>query len=359
MTRRNDRTLHPVGAGPHGYVRNGDMWTVTHTNPDGSITATRTRSAAGTAPASIRLPAAYVAHVVELGYASTTHRAQGMTVDRAHVLAHPGMTRENLYVAMTRGRHANHVYVALDGVDPECDDLPDVPTSSTGHEILGSIITTPGAEQSATAHVATAQNEAGSLHRLEPIARTLLAEASRNRWTAALTRAGVGDGVAQDLISGEAGRLFTTLDRIATLTSQPAAAVREIVDAVDPDGTVAALASEATRWLRAHAEHPQDVPATRGSHGLDPDGLALLSTIDELIDQRATALTNAVLDQHPAWLDRLGPEPRDARGRAAWLAEVTATVAHLDQQRPQHLPTGPGLPVHPSAVPESQGASIR
>ena len=44
-----------------------------------------------------------------LGYATTTHRAQGITVDRAHVLAAPGMARENLYVAMTRGRHDNHL----------------------------------------------------------------------------------------------------------------------------------------------------------------------------------------------------------------------------------------------------------
>ena len=119
VTRRNERTLRPLGAGRNAYVRNGDLWIVTQTHPDGSLTATRTRSATGTAAMSVLLPAQYVSEDVDLGYASTTHRAQGITVDHAHVLAHPGMARENLYVAMTRGRHANHVYVALDAVDPE------------------------------------------------------------------------------------------------------------------------------------------------------------------------------------------------------------------------------------------------
>ena len=38
------------------------------------------------------------------GYAATIHKAQGMTVDRAHVLATPGMDRHSSYVGMTRHR---------------------------------------------------------------------------------------------------------------------------------------------------------------------------------------------------------------------------------------------------------------
>jgi ATP-dependent exoDNAse (exonuclease V) alpha subunit len=53
-----------------------------------------------------------VAGHVELGYAVTAHRAEGMTVDTAHVLATAAMTREAFYVAMTRGRHTNTTYVA-------------------------------------------------------------------------------------------------------------------------------------------------------------------------------------------------------------------------------------------------------
>ena len=38
------------------------------------------------------------------GYAATIHKAQGMTVDRAHVLAMPGMDRHGTYVALSRHR---------------------------------------------------------------------------------------------------------------------------------------------------------------------------------------------------------------------------------------------------------------
>jgi ATP-dependent exoDNAse (exonuclease V) alpha subunit len=45
---------------------------------------------------------------VDHGYAATLHKAQGVTLDRAHVLATPGMDRHAAYVALSRHR---------DGVD--------------------------------------------------------------------------------------------------------------------------------------------------------------------------------------------------------------------------------------------------
>lgn len=43
---------------------------------------------------------------IDHGYAVTVHKAQGVTVDRAYVLATPGMDRSLAYVAMTRHRDA-------------------------------------------------------------------------------------------------------------------------------------------------------------------------------------------------------------------------------------------------------------
>jgi len=45
----------------------------------------------------------HYAHI-DHGYAATIHKAQGMTVDRAHVLATPGMDSHGAYVAMSRHR---------------------------------------------------------------------------------------------------------------------------------------------------------------------------------------------------------------------------------------------------------------
>src|SRR3546814_12365777 len=41
---------------------------------------------------------------VDHGYAATLDRSQGVTVDRAHVLATPGMDRHSAYVALSRHR---------------------------------------------------------------------------------------------------------------------------------------------------------------------------------------------------------------------------------------------------------------
>lgn len=95
ITRRNDRRLR-VG---RRWVRNGDRWTVTEVRHDGSLILRRTGRKWG---ASVVLPADYVSEHLDLGYAVTSHRAQGIAVDTAHVLVDAAMTRENLYVALTR-----------------------------------------------------------------------------------------------------------------------------------------------------------------------------------------------------------------------------------------------------------------
>ena len=44
------------------------------------------------------------------------HAAQGVTADTTHGLVDEWMTREQLYTMLSRGRHANHLYVP--GADP-------------------------------------------------------------------------------------------------------------------------------------------------------------------------------------------------------------------------------------------------
>ncbi|WP_326580813.1 relaxase domain-containing protein [Actinacidiphila glaucinigra] len=107
VTRRNDRRRTVRGG--LDFVKNGDTWTVQAIEPDGSLLVRHTGHHGRT-----RLTAAYVAAHCELGYASTIHRAQGMTVDTSHALATPASTREGVYVQLTRGRHTNRLYLALD-----------------------------------------------------------------------------------------------------------------------------------------------------------------------------------------------------------------------------------------------------
>ena len=55
----------------------------------------------------VALPADYVNQDASLAYALTVHKAQGVTVDRAVLIADEATTAETLYVGMTRGRHHN------------------------------------------------------------------------------------------------------------------------------------------------------------------------------------------------------------------------------------------------------------
>jgi len=65
-------------------------------------------------------PAEYVeAGHVSVDYASTIHRAQGATVDEAHLLLSEHTDAKQPYVGATRGRTANHVHTAPPAFDDD------------------------------------------------------------------------------------------------------------------------------------------------------------------------------------------------------------------------------------------------
>jgi DNA primase catalytic core len=105
ITRRNDRRLRMT---PSDWVKNGDRWTVSAVHDDGRLDVLHTHTGRR-----ITLPKDYVAEHVRLGYASTVHGGQGVTADTSHTVATGEETRQQLYVALTRGRDANHLYLAV------------------------------------------------------------------------------------------------------------------------------------------------------------------------------------------------------------------------------------------------------
>lgn len=107
VTRTNDRTTR-VHQGAD-FVKNGDTWTVEAVRTDGGLDLIH-RTHGGR----VTLKAAYIARSVELGYAATVHRAQGATVDTAHALVNEITSREAAYVALTRGRDRNQLFVAAE-----------------------------------------------------------------------------------------------------------------------------------------------------------------------------------------------------------------------------------------------------
>ncbi|PCC36530.1 MobF family relaxase [Glutamicibacter sp. BW77] len=105
LTKNNDRRIS-VHQGKD-FVKNNDSWVV-ESIEDGNLLA-RHQQHQGLAV----IPAAYAQQHVILGYADTVHTAQVATVDTAHALLTNQSDRAGAYVATSRGKYSNQIYVGL------------------------------------------------------------------------------------------------------------------------------------------------------------------------------------------------------------------------------------------------------
>lgn len=141
------------------WVRNGDRWRVTGRGADGNLAVDHVGGRGGAL-----LPPEYVKRSVALAYAVTVHSAQGMTVDRCVAVLEPSSSAELVYVAMTRGRLANHALVVC-----EHDDEHRHKASPTPVEVLAGCLRRPGAERSATEVLRDELERSESLATLMPL----------------------------------------------------------------------------------------------------------------------------------------------------------------------------------------------
>ncbi|MDO3397283.1 MobF family relaxase [Nocardioides sp. SOB44] len=146
ITRENDRRLRTSAT---DWVKNGDRWTVLEIHDGGDLTVQHTQHGR-----TVRLPSDYVAKATELGYACTVHTAQGVTADTMHGLATGTESRQQLYTMITRGAHANHVYLEVVGDgDPHSVIHPTLVRPLTPTDILESMLARDDAQRSATSLV--------------------------------------------------------------------------------------------------------------------------------------------------------------------------------------------------------------
>ena len=96
-------------------------------------------------------PIDYVRTSTGLGYATTIHSAQGVTADTMHGLLTGQESRQQLYTMLTRGRHANHLYLQVVGDgDPHSLIRPDTISPRTPTETLQQILARDEAPVSAS-----------------------------------------------------------------------------------------------------------------------------------------------------------------------------------------------------------------
>ena len=116
LTRQN-RVFSDQNTGATTRVTNGELLTLADIRDDGSIIATDDKGHIK------HLPADYVRENVQLGYAATVYRAQGTTVDVTRAVIDQSVDRAGMYVALTRGKLANHVYAVTEHIlDPDAED---------------------------------------------------------------------------------------------------------------------------------------------------------------------------------------------------------------------------------------------
>jgi hypothetical protein len=181
VTRRNQRAL----ATGRGWVKNGDQWTVTGLHGDGSIDVRRIN---GNGRAT--LPAGYVRENVELGYATTAHRAQGRTVDTAHAFVSSTTLREPLYVMATRGRESNRLYVDT-MYDPDLATSHEPPEQLSPTDVLHYVLANSGADKSATLTITDTWANSHSITRLWAEYDTIARHANEQRYAALVAKSGL------------------------------------------------------------------------------------------------------------------------------------------------------------------------
>ncbi|MFC3244918.1 AAA family ATPase [Gordonia humi] len=225
-TRRNDRRLRLSST---DFVRNGYRWTIEKVGTDGTLTVRHERS-----NARIILPADYVAEHCELGYAGTIHSAQGMTVGSrgkqqgtCHIVGADSLDRQMLYVAMTRGVDANHLYLGTSEADPHKIIFDRAQRPPTAVDMLRQIIDRDGRQTSASTIARTDSRAATHLaHAADSYATAVAAIAETHLGTGVMTAI---DHAADTLHLG-----LTEHEGWPALRKQLAAIALSAPDGVDP-----------------------------------------------------------------------------------------------------------------------------
>jgi len=144
-----------IDAGGRKLINRDTLQVTGWRGPDAEV---RRQRPDGTWTGPFRVPRSYLADSAELAYGGNVHVAQGRTVDTAHLLVTGTLSRQALYVGMTRGRQANTAHVVTGTTAPAghgpCQQ-------ATPESVLAGILQRDGNDQSATGQLRQAREWAG------------------------------------------------------------------------------------------------------------------------------------------------------------------------------------------------------
>ena len=338
VTRKNARALR---SGRH-WAHNGATWHVQAVSADGAMLVTPTADPAAEA---IHLPADYVAAQVELGYATTIHRAQGRTVDDCHLVVTPDMGRQALYVGMTRGRATNVAHVVTDGAAADDDLMPQ--SAQEPANILTDVLARDTAPATARRAADRHADQAESIKRLANEYQTIAAGEAAWGWENALPR--LLPSQADRLLADDYSDALAKELRRAGLAGLDVNAVLPALASAKPLNERHPAADLAGRVTKARKAHTASGGQRRFIAGLipaappsaDPDVARALDEREKLITARASAVLHQALTEGQPWTKDLGPVPADARVRSQWLEAARTVAAYRDRYGIIDPPGGP------------------
>lgn len=323
VTRMNDSQLKLSGG--RDRVKNNDIWTVEKAHRDGSLSVQNVKSGA-----KITLPREYVERSVELGYASTLHRTQGMTADTAHVLADASTSRELAYVGLTRGKQENHLYVETEDAQPVSD-------------VLASIARTSDRTLSATETIRDEQSRVDNLVTLIDQYGDVTERADALRFEKVADHA-LGSDVASSLRKHESwGAVEAALRQAEFHGVDPADALYRAWTERDMEGAEdrpAVLSARITANTAAYVEalpfeQQKDAPAVPAwiadRRALDsphtaPDWREHLAERYDYLETRLEERGVTIAAEQPEWAAGLGDIPAEPSKRQQWT-ELAAEVS--------------------------------
>ena len=144
-----------IDAGGRQLTNRDTLKVTAFRGPDAEV---RRQRLDGTWTGTFRVPRSYLVGHAELSYAGNVHVAQGRTVDTAHLLVTETLSRQALYVGMTRGRQANTAHVVTGNTAPPGHQPYQ---QATPESVFAGVLQRDAGDLSATEQIRQAQDWAG------------------------------------------------------------------------------------------------------------------------------------------------------------------------------------------------------
>jgi hypothetical protein len=292
------------------------------------------------------LPASYVDRHLTLGYASTAHSAQGITVDTSHAVVSEQLGAEGLYVAMTRGREANTAWVIT---QPEVADEETGATHARERRSANAVIADVLDQETELERAALVQRaedlrRAGSMYTIHAQYEEAMRFVNRIRTDRWLDRLAAEDVVSEDerlaLASDQATDQLSRLLRAAELAGHsPTLVLREAVTEQHLDNAQSiaqVLQYRITQQLGSMRptedqlgdSQPVDVPEHWQQH---------LDELSEAAAGRRRQLGAEAAGAPEDWaLEALGAVPDDLIARAEWEHRAGIVAAYREAHPSDH-----------------------